>query len=75
MNFLKTQQGQEAMALFAVAAAPTDYTANQGAPAQTIVVKVETPPVCPSEGSVNKTKAVRSRTQVTQPSCERKQSI
>lgn len=75
LDFLKTQEGQDATALFAVAAAPaapTPYRDNQGASAQTIVVKVETPPACPSEGSVNKTKAVRSRAQATQPSCARK---
>lgn len=75
LDFLKTQEGIDAMALFAVAAAPTaptPYRDNQGASAQTIVVKVETPPACPSEGSVNKTKAVRSRAQATQPSCARK---
>lgn len=75
LDFLKTQEGKAAMALFAVATAPTAYRDNQGAPAPTLVVRVETPPpACPSEGSVNKTKtkAVRSRTQVTQHSCEPK---
>ncbi|MBL8641181.1 MAG: hypothetical protein JNL76_03600 [Alphaproteobacteria bacterium] len=57
LDFLKTQEGKAAMALFAVAtaptgyrnnegapAAPTGYRNNEGAPAPTLVVRVETPP-------------------------------
>lgn len=67
LDFLKTQEGIDAVALFADAAAPaapTAYRDNQGAPAQTIVVKVETPPACRS--------TVKLRAQSTQPSCARK---
>lgn len=87
LDFLKTEEGKAAVASFADAAAPTGYRNNQGAPAaptgyrnnegapaQTLVVRVETPPpACRSdEGSGNKIRAVRSRAQATQPSCERK---
>lgn len=71
LDFLKTQEGREAMALFAVAAAPTaptGYRNNEGAPAPTLVVKVETPPACPS--AVPST--VRPRAQVRHRSCEPK---
>lgn len=74
LNFLETEEGKAAVASFANAAAPTAYRDNQGAPAPTLVVRVETPPpACRSdEGSGNKTKAVKSRTQVTHRSCEPK---
>lgn len=81
LNFLETEEGKAAVALFAVATAPTGYRSNQATPLQTIVVKVETPPpaqtpfvkvetppACPS--AVPST--VRPRAQVRHHSCERK---
>lgn len=74
LNFLKTREGQEAMALFAAQPAPpTAYKPKEGAPQQTIVLKVETSPACSSRNFVHyQARAGRSGSQATYRSCDRK---